>query len=113
MRFILSIALLALAGAFSGCSSTSAPAESASFCHGYIQKSLGEMPIEGVDRNLLWLSWNEVVKSTIFEDALVEPGFKEGRDTFSRQLAANDVAAMEEYTEGECDLSSNPLWVWW
>jgi hypothetical protein len=90
-----------------------AMAKGDSWCHGYIKKALGEFPVEGFNRNDLWLAWNETVKQTIIADNLSEDAYQAGRDTFQQQLEANDVAAMNETSDDECDFGRNSTWVWW
>ena len=84
-----------------------------SFCHGYIKKALGEAPIEGLNRNDMWLAWHETVQTTLIVDQLNKSRYQEGRDTFSRQMAAQDIEAMEDVVEGDCELGQNPTWRWW
>jgi hypothetical protein len=84
-----------------------------SFCHGYIKKALGELPIEQLDRNDMWLAWNVTVKKTIVEGELDKSRYQAGRDAFSQQLAAGNTAAMEAVVEGDCELGKNPTWRWW
>jgi hypothetical protein len=103
-----------LTAMLAGCGSTATTdGDLASFCHGYIQKGLGEYPVEGVDRNAMWLSWNEVIPVTLFEGQKNEPSYQQGRDTFGEQLAANNVSAMQDVVEDDCDQGYNPLWRWW
>ncbi|MEE4192998.1 MAG: hypothetical protein V2I66_15580, partial [Halieaceae bacterium] len=85
----------------------------ASFCHGYIQKGLGEYPIKDVDRNAMWLSWNEVVQVTLIEGEMDQTSYQQGRDAFGTQMAANDVQAMQSMIAGDCDQGENQLWRWW
>ncbi len=113
MRRTVSIALLTAAVLLTGCASSPTDGDLASFCHGYIQKGLGEYPIEDVDRNAMWLSWNEVVPVTLFEGKMDQPSFQEGRDAFGVQMAANDVIAMQSTISGNCDQGKNHLWRWW
>lgn len=84
-----------------------------SFCHGYIQKALGELPIKELDRNDMWLAWNVTVEKTIIEGELNKERFQAGRDAFSQQLASGNTGAMEEVLEGDCELGKNPTWRWW
>ena len=100
---------LLLVVTLSGCGSTATDGHLASFCHGYIQKGLGEYPVDDVDRNAMWLSWNEVVATTLFEKQMDEPSYQQGRDRFAEQLAANNVAGMQEVVEDDCDQGYNPL----
>ena len=107
---ILSIVALALVA--------SQPAAAAkddrySYCHGYIKKALGELPIEGLDRNDMWLAWNVTVQKTIIEGNLNKDRYQAGRDDFSAQMTASNAAAMEDVVEGDCELGKNPTWVWW
>lgn len=100
---------LLLVGLLSGCGSTTTDGDLASFCHGYIQKGLGEYPVDGVDRNAMWLSWNEVIATTLFDKQKDEPSYQQGRDRFAEQLAANNVAGMQDVVENDCDQGYNPL----
>lgn len=84
-----------------------------SYCHGYIKKALGALPIEGLDRKDMWLAWNVTVKEALIEGEVDKARYQAGRDDFSQQLAANNLAAMEDVVEGECELGKNPMWVWW
>ena len=84
-----------------------------SYCHGYIKKALGDFPIDGLDRNDMWLAWNVTVKKTIIEGDLNKDRYQAGRDDFSQQAAAGNLAAMEDVVEGDCELGKNPTWVWW
>ena len=84
-----------------------------SYCHGYIKKALGELPIEGLDRNNMWLAWNVTVQKALIEGELNKDRYQAGRDDFSQQMASSNVAAMEDVVEGECELGKNPTWVWW
>lgn len=84
-----------------------------SWCHGYIKKALGEFPVEGLNRNDLWLAWNETVRQTIIEGNLNQESYQAGRDTFQQQFEAGNFAAMEETSDDECDLGRNSTWVWW
>ncbi len=116
MRRTVSIVLLTATAALTGCASSPATdtgSHLASFCHGYIQKGLGEYPIDDVDRNAMWLSWNKVVAETLFEDQLDQTSFQNGRDVFGEQLAANDVEGMQSTIASDCDQGENPLWRWW
>ncbi len=114
MRRIVSIALLTTSAALAGCASSPATdSHLASFCHGYIQKGLGELPVQGVDRNAMWLSWNEVVPTTLFAGQMDQASFQEGRDRVSNQMAMADVDGIEDIMEDECDQGDNPLWRWW
>ena len=99
--------------ALGGCASSVTDVEQASFCHGYIQKGLGEYPVDGLDRNAMWLSWNAVVPLTVYEGQKEPDSYQRGRDTFGRQLAANDVGAMEEVMDNDCDQGENSTWRWW
>ncbi len=103
----LAAALLAATGA------SAADTDRDSFCHGYIKKALGELPIEGVNRNDMWLAWHETVQTTLIVDQLDKSRYQEGRDTFTQQLAANNVEAMEDVVEGDCELGQNPTWRFW
>lgn len=85
----------------------------ASFCHGYIKKALGELPIEELDRGNMWLAWHETVQTALIADKLDKTQYQRGRDRFSSQLAAGDVSAMEDVVEGECELGKNRTWRWW
>lgn len=112
MRLVLPALLLSIL--LAGCSSsTTTNGDLASFCHGYIQKGLGEYPVDGVDRKAMWLSWNEVVPTTLFEKKMDQSSYQNGRDTFAQQLAANDVSAMQDVIEDDCDQGYNPLWGGW
>ncbi|MDJ0878776.1 MAG: hypothetical protein QNI86_09200 [Halieaceae bacterium] len=114
MRRIVSIALLSSATALAGCASSPATdSHLASFCHGYIQKGLGEYPIDDVDRNAMWLSWNEVVPVTLFAKEMDQPSYEKGRTTFGEQMAANDIRAMQSTIASDCDQGENHLWRWW
>ena len=84
-----------------------------SFCHGYVKKALGELPIKGTDRNDMWLAWNVTVRKTIIEGEVDQGRYQAGRDAFSQQQAANDLDAMEDVLEGQCELGKNPTWRWW
>lgn len=84
-----------------------------SFCVGYIRTALGEFPVEGLNRNNLWLAWHETVKSTINANQLSEQDFQSGRDRFKQQLASNNVQAMTDTSDDDCDLGRNSTWVWW
>lgn len=110
LSMVFSIAALALV--------MSQPAAAAkddrySYCHGYIKKALGELPIEGLDRNDMWLAWNVTVQKTIIDGNLNKDRYQAGRDDFSAQMAASNAAAMEDVVEGDCELGKNPTWVWW
>lgn len=111
MRFVLSALLLSTL--IAGCSTSSTGGDLASFCHGYIQKGLGEFPVDGLDRKAMWLSWNEVVATTLFEKKMNETSYQSGRDTFAQQLAANNVSAMQNVVEDDCDQGYTPLWGGW
>ena len=100
---------LFMVGMLSGCGSTATDGHLASFCHGYIHKGLGEYPVDGVDRNAMWLSWNEVVETTLFEGQKDETSYQQGRDRFAEQLAANNVSGMQDVVEDDCDQGYNPL----
>ncbi len=113
MRRIVSIALLSATATLGGCASNVTDGDLASFCHGYIQKGLGEYPVDQVDRNAMWLSWNEVVPITLFEGQMDQPSYEEGRATFGEQLAANNVSAMQSTIDSDCDQGENHLWRWW
>lgn len=86
---------------------------SASYCHGYIKKALGALPVDGLDRNDMWLAWNETVRLTIVEGEIDKTRYQAGRDAYSAQAAAGNVEAMREVTNGECELGKNPIWRWW
>jgi hypothetical protein len=92
---------------------SAAKEERYSYCHGYIKKALGALPIEELDRRDMWLAWNVTVKKALIEGEVNKERYQAGRDDFSRQLASNNVAAMEDVVEGECELGQNPTWVWW
>ena len=114
MRRTVSIALLTTAAALAGCSSSPVTdSHLASFCQGYIKKGLGEYPIDDVDRNAMWLSWNEVVQETLYGGELDQPSYERGRATFGEQMAANDVLAMQATISSDCDQGENHLWRWW
>ena len=106
----LSIVTLALAAAQPA---VAANDDRYSFCHGYIKKALGELPIEGIDRNDMWLAWNVTVQKTIIEGELNKDRYQAGRDAFSSQMAAGNTAAMEDVVEGDCEMGKNATWVWW
>ena len=72
-----------------------------------------DRPIDGVNRNAMWLSWNEVVQITLVEGEMDQASYQEGRDTFSEQLAANNVSAMQSVVDHDCDQGENHLWRWW
>ena len=84
-----------------------------SWCHGYIKKGLGEFPIEGLDRNNMWLAWNETVRAVVVEGDVDQGSYQAGRDAFAQQQSANNVQAMIDVTNGRCELGKNPTWVWW
>ena len=88
-------------------------AEGDSWCRGYVIKALGEFPIQGFDRNDLWLAWNETVRDTLGAGVLNVDKYQSGRDSFQRQFEANNVAAMIETSDEECDQGRNSTWVWW
>ena len=111
MRLVLSVLLSS--ALLAGCGSSSTSNDLASFCHGYIQKGLGEYPVEGLDRKAMWLSWNEVVATTLFEKKMDQASYQDGRDSFAQQLAANNVSAMQDVVEDDCDQGYNPLWGGW
>ncbi len=114
MRRIVSVSLLSAAAMLAGCSSTATTdGDIASFCHGYIQKGLGEIPLDGVDRNAMWLSWNEVVPTTLHAGEMDQASFQQGRDRVSQQWAANDVDGIQEVMGDDCDQGANALWRWW
>jgi len=87
--------------------------QSYSWCRGYAVQALGALPVAGLSRTDLWLAWNETVQYTIINGELNEAEYTAGREKFSRQLAANNVAAMIETSDENCDLGRNSLWVWW
>ena len=87
--------------------------QQASFCHGYIKKALGELPIAELDRGNMWLAWHETVQTALINDSLDKTAYQRGRDSLASQYAAGEVAAMEEVVEGECELGKNSTWRWW
>jgi hypothetical protein len=92
---------------------TAADTASYSFCHGYIKKALGELPLDELDRNNMWLAWNVTVKKAIIESELNKERYQAGRDAFSQQMAAGNISAMEAVVNEECELGKNPTWRWW
>ena len=84
-----------------------------SWCHGFIIKALGEFPVERLNRNDLWLAWNETVKETIIMGQLNPEKYQAGRDSFQQQFEANNVGAMIDASDDECDMGRNSTWVWW
>jgi len=85
----------------------------ASFCHGYIKKALGELPIEGVDRRNMWLAWHETVQTALISGEIDKAEYQRGRDSFSSQFTAKDYAAMADVVDGRCELGKNRTWRWW
>jgi hypothetical protein len=109
----LSLSALVLSTALAAGPVTAADNTSYSFCHGYIKKALGELPIKQLDRNDMWLAWNVTVKKAIIESELNKDRYQAGRDAFSQQMAAGNITAMEDVVGGECELGKNPTWRWW
>ena len=111
--FRLSAAGLVLLALVLPLSAQSADSQRASFCHGYIKKGLGELPIEGVDRRNMWLAWHETVKTALIRGEIDKTEYQRGRDSFSAQFAAEDYAAMTDVVDGRCELGKNRTWRWW
>ncbi|MEP5765966.1 MAG: hypothetical protein ABJ308_15325 [Halieaceae bacterium] len=84
-----------------------------SWCNGYIRSALGALPVDGLNRNNLWLAWNETVNSAIIAGQLDKKDSQAGYDAFSQQLASNNVQAMIDTSDDQCDLGRNSTWVWW
>ncbi len=55
----------------------------------------------------LWLSWNEAVRAGFAGGVLDPQQYEAGRQQFESLLAASDTNALEELTNGECDLDDS------
>ncbi len=77
------------------------------YCKGFVFAGLAAYPVKGVSRTQLWLSWNEAVRAGFAGGVLDPQQYEAGRQQFESLLAASDTNALEELTNGECDLDDS------
>jgi hypothetical protein len=81
-----------------------------SFCRGFIIKALAAESLEGVSKVDLWLGWDAVVARTGGGENLNKSEYQAGRDTFDKDFAAGNTAAIADIRDGDCDMGRNSAW---
>ena len=108
-RFILVLLL------FTGSSSALAwqlpwqetPPERIDYCRGFLLKSLGAFPVEGLSRTQLWLAWNEVINATSLERARNMDEVDAGRAFFTSNLDSGNIQAILEEADTTCAMGTS------
>lgn len=80
-----------------------------SFCRGFIIKALDTESLEGVSKIDLWLGWDAVVSHT-GGGTLNESEYQAGRDTFDKDFASGNTAAIAKVRDRDCDMGRNEAW---
>jgi hypothetical protein len=76
------------------------------YCMGFLMRSLGDFPVEGLSRVQLWLAWNEVMKEVPVGHDGGNPEFLAGKAFFNDMLAAGNTQAIVDEADETCAMGT-------
>jgi hypothetical protein len=82
------------------------PEQRVEYCMGFLMRSLGDFPVEGLSRVQLWLAWNEVMKEVPVGHDSQHPEFQAGKAFFNDMLAAGNTQAILDQADGACAMGT-------
>lgn len=83
------------------------PEQNVEYCMGFLMRSLGDFPVEGLSRVQLWLAWNEVMKEVPVGHDSQHPEFQAGKAFFNDMLAAGNTQAIVDEADGACAMGTS------
>jgi hypothetical protein len=83
------------------------PPERIDYCRGFLLKSLGAFPVEGLSRTQLWLAWNEVINATSLERERKMDEVDAGKAFFTSNLDSGNIQAILDEADTTCAMGTS------
>ena len=82
------------------------PEQRTEYCMGFLMRSLGDFPVDGLSRVQLWLAWNVVMKDVPVGHDGENPEFLAGKAFFNDMLAAGNTQAIVDEADETCAMGT-------